>query len=89
MHKVGTRMQVTNKTATEAAVNSSSRKMLAEQESNSWEGYLIDSQSSTTYGVSTVAQDLMRKRYLGISGSNKLVGAMEVQQVSAHVHVPQ
>lgn len=48
---------------------------------SSWDGYLIASQSSSTLGASTSAQDLLRKRYLGISGSNKLVGALEIQQV--------
>ena len=52
-------------------------------QSYSWEGYLIASQASTSLGSSTSAQDLLRKRYLGISGSNKLVGALEVQQVAS------
>ena len=52
-------------------------------QSYSWEGYLIASQASTSLGTSTSAQDLLRKRYLGISGSNKLVGALEVQQVES------
>lgn len=52
------------------------------QSANSWSGYLLASAGSTTLGTSTLAQDLLRKRYLGISGSNKVVGALEMQQVS-------
>ena len=54
------------------------------QGSGTWEGYLVAAAASKqTLGSSSVAQDLLRKRYLGISGSNKVVGAMEVQQVKA------
>jgi len=37
---------------------------------------------STVQGAGTLAQQLLRKRYMGITGSNKVVGALEVQQVS-------
>ena len=37
---------------------------------------------STVQGAGTLAQQLLRKRYVGITGSNKVVGALEVQQVS-------
>ena len=37
---------------------------------------------ATTQGTGTLAQQLLRKRYVGIAGSNKVVGALEVQQVS-------
>ena len=53
------------------------------QSANSWSGYLLASVGDQpTLGTSTLAQDLLRKRYLGISGSNKVVGALEMQQVS-------
>ncbi len=53
------------------------------QDTGTWEGYLVASgAASTTLGTSTLAQDLLRRRYLGISGSNKVVGALEIQQVS-------
>lgn len=42
--------------------------------------------SSTTEGAGTLAQQLLRKRYVGITGSNKVVGALEVQQVSPALH---
>lgn len=51
-----------------------------------WEGYLIASQVSSTLGASTPAQDLLRKRYVGIAGSNKLIGALEMQQVGVYQH---
>ena len=41
---------------------------------------------ATTQGVGTLAQQLLRKRYMGIAGSNKVVGALEVQQVSPAYH---
>ena len=48
----------------------------------SWAGYLVAAAASKqAFGSSTVAQDLLRKRYVGISGSNKVVGALEIQQV--------
>lgn len=50
------------------------------QASRTWEGYILSGDSSTQ-GASTVAQQLLRKRYLGIQGSNKIIGALEVQQV--------
>lgn len=53
------------------------------QSANSWSGYLLASAAdASTLGTGTLAQDLLRKRYLGISGSNKVVGALEMQQVS-------
>ena len=53
------------------------------QESGTWEGYLVAAAASKqTLGSGSVAQDLLRKRYLGISGSNKVVGALEIQQAS-------
>lgn len=36
---------------------------------------------SSTQGTGTVAQQLLRRRYVGIQGSNKVIGALEVQQV--------
>ena len=52
------------------------------QVAGTWQGYLIAAAADKqTLGFSTVAQDLQRKRYVGISGSNKVVGALEVQQV--------
>ena len=54
----------------------------------SWDGYLITN-SSTTLGTSTPAEDLLRKRYLGITGSNKLIGALEIQQVTQHIMLGQ
>ena len=41
---------------------------------------------STVQGAGTLAQQLLRKRYVGITGSNKVVGALEVQQVSCALH---
>ena len=50
---------------------------------DTWEGYLVAAASgATTQGAGTLAQQLLRKRYVGIAGSNKVVGALEVQQVS-------
>ena len=57
-------------------------KLECNLQSSSWEGYLIANQASSGQGTSTSAQDLLRKRYLGISGSNKVVGALEMQQVN-------
>ncbi len=37
---------------------------------------------SSPQGSGTVAQQLLRRRYVGIQGSNKVIGALEVQQVS-------
>ena len=51
-------------------------------QTRTWDGYLIANQASSTLGSSTSAQDLLRKRYLGIAGSNKLIGALEIQQVT-------
>ncbi len=42
---------------------------------------------STVQGAGTLAQQLLRKRYVGITGSNKVVGALEVQQVSLYLPV--
>ena len=49
---------------------------------------------SAVQGAGTLAQQLLRRRYLGIKGSNKVVGGLELQQVSTgpfaapmHVHV--
>jgi len=36
---------------------------------------------SSPQGTGTVAQQLLRRRYVGIQGSNKVIGALEVQQV--------
>ena len=50
---------------------------------DTWEGYLVAATAGATVeNVGTLAQQLLRKRYVGISGSNKVVGALEVQQVS-------
>ena len=50
---------------------------------DTWEGYLVSAAAgATTEDVGTLAQQLLRKRYVGIAGSNKVVGALEVQQVS-------
>lgn len=57
------------------------QKKLLHLQTKTWEGYLIASQGSSNLGTSTAAQDLLRKRYVGISGSNKLIGALEIQQV--------
>ena len=52
------------------------------QINGTWEGYLIAAAADKqTLGSSTAAQDLLRKRYVGISGSNKVLGALEIQQV--------
>lgn len=52
------------------------------QAAGSWQGYLVAAaDKKQAFGSSTVAQDLLRKRYVGISGSNKIVGALEIQQV--------
>ena len=61
-------------------VNVGQKKRLHLQ-TKTWEGYLITNQGSSSLGTSTAAQDLLRKRYVGISGSNKLIGALEIQQV--------
>ena len=54
------------------------------QDASTWQGYLVAAAASKqTLGSSSVAQDLLRKRYLGISGSNKVVGALEIQQVNS------
>ena len=50
---------------------------------DTWEGYLVAAASgATTQGAGSLAQQLLRKRYVGIAGSNKVVGALEVQQVT-------
>ena len=52
------------------------------QAPKSWEGYLISAHvDSSAQGTGTTAQQLLRKRYVGIQGSNKVIGALEVQQV--------
>lgn len=52
------------------------------QAPKSWEGYLISTNvDSSAQGTGTTAQQLLRKRYVGIQGSNKVIGALEVQQV--------
>ena len=52
------------------------------QAPKSWEGYLLSADAeSSTQGTGTKAQQLLRKRYVGIQGSNKVIGALEVQQV--------
>ena len=51
------------------------------QATNTWEGYLLAATGQTDQGTGTLAQQLLRKRYVGIAGSNKVVGALEVQQV--------
>ena len=57
------------------------------QASDTWEGYLVAAAAgTTTQGSGTLAQQLLRKRYAGIKGSNKIVGALEVQQVSKMLH---
>ena len=53
------------------------------QAPKSWEGYLIAADAySSVQGTGTPAQQLLRKRYVGIQGSNKVIGALEVQQVT-------
>ena len=53
------------------------------QAAKTWEGYLVSADvDSSTQGTGTPAQQLLRKRYVGIQGSNKVIGAMEIQQVS-------
>ena len=55
---------------------------------DTWEGYLVAAAAgSTVQGAGTLAQQLLRKRYVGITGSNKVVGALEVQQVSCALHI--
>lgn len=54
-------------------------------QTRSWEGYIIADGGPSTLGASTSTQDGLRKRYVGISGSNKLVGALEIQQVSLRI----
>ena len=52
------------------------------QAPKSWEGYLLSADAeSNTQGTGTKAQQLLRKRYVGIQGSNKVIGALEIQQV--------
>lgn len=56
------------------------------QGDGTWEGYLVAAAASQkVLGASTVAQDMLRKRYMGISGSNKVVGALEIQQVGSQL----
>ena len=58
--------------------------LLEMQGEGTWEGYLVAAAASQkVLGPSTVAQDLLRKRYMGISGSNRVVGALDIQQVSS------
>ena len=53
------------------------------QAPKSWEGYLISADiDSSAQATGTPAQQLLRKRYVGIQGSNKVIGALEVQQVT-------
>lgn len=59
-----------------------------------WQGYLLSAEAdSSTQGLGTKAQQLLRKRYVGIHGSNKVIGALEIQQVhryactGSHIHV--
>lgn len=58
-------------------------RSLATLQTKTWEGYLIAHGGSSSLGASTSAQDLLRRRYVGIAGSNKLLGALEMQQVTA------
>ena len=52
------------------------------QVGGTWQGYLVEAfADKQTLGSGTVAQNLLRKRYVGITGSNKVVGALEIQQV--------
>ena len=54
---------------------------------DTWEGYLVAAAAGASVeNVGTLAQQLLRKRYVGIAGSNKVVGALEVQQVSPAYH---
>jgi len=54
---------------------------------DTWEGYLVAAAAgSTVQGAGSLARQLLRKRYVGITGSNKVVGALEVQQVSRALH---
>ena len=58
------------------------------QATDTWEGYLVAEKGQTDQGIGTLAQQLLRKRCVGISGSNKVVGALEVQQVCfLHKHI--
>ncbi|KAL0034115.1 hypothetical protein WJX79_009686 [Trebouxia sp. C0005] len=71
---------VSNDTAAEST--ETRRKLLQSTALDTWEGYLVAAAaSSTTEGAGTLAQQLLRKRYVGITGSNKVVGALEVQQI--------
>lgn len=56
--------------------------LLWSQALDTWEGYLVAANAgNTVQGAGTLAQQLLRRRYLGITGSSKVVGALELQQV--------